>query len=644
MIKKILLFVLVIGIAASGIVAIQRIKVESRNKVDIVVDYDEAAQLAAASGKSIIEVLNTLKANGVTSVAVSEETFGDLMNSGILSKSFGSGFADGHAYYLKNHYPFYTTVMSIPAWYGEYKTNLDLYLNFILPEAYYKNIQENNNYILISNIIPMSYLETLPVGLSVDAVKEINTVGLSLVARVPNFVGANSKSIDFIIKDVRKQGAKTIIFSGDQALGFKGNEKKTGALLASNGLNFGRVEFSKQKGDTKVAAESENNLVTVHSISQAEMMNMDESSIIERFQRGVKERGVRMCYVRMYYSASDDLLAANANYISKIAKGITKAGYVIAPSYPIEEVPANILLRILAGMGIGAGAVLLLLSIIELGVGSSVIISLITILACAGLAAFGETGRKLVALLSAIVFPTLAIILISQKKDYTNKNVIMQTIQRFIYALVITACGGLLIVGLLSQRSFMLRIDTFMGVKLATLLPVLILTALFLADAAWKTQSWASLKTQAMEKYRSIMNNPILIGQAIGMVVILAVIGLVVARSGNDSGLEVSSTELRFRAILDRIMYVRPRTKEFMLGYPALIAGIYFLLLKKKNIASVLMVIGSIGLISAVNTFCHIHTPLILSLLRVINGAVVGLICGLIVIWIIKRFYKCQSE
>lgn len=123
MIKKILLFVLVIGIAASGIVAIQRIKVESRNKaVDIVVDYDEISQLAAASGKPVSEVLSTLKANGVTSVAVSEETFGDLIKSGILYNNFGK---EGHVYYQKKYYSFYTTVLSIPAWYEGYKTNFD---------------------------------------------------------------------------------------------------------------------------------------------------------------------------------------------------------------------------------------------------------------------------------------------------------------------------------------------------------------------------------------------------------------------------------------------------------------------------------------------------------------------------------------
>ena len=37
--------------------------------------------------------------------------------------------------------------------------------------------------------------------------------------------------------------------------------------------------------------------------------------------------------------------------------------------------------------------------------------------------------------------------------------------------------------------------------------------------------------------------------------------------------------------------------------------------------AAPLIVIGSIGLVSALNTFCHIHTPIQLSVFRIINGA-----------------------
>jgi hypothetical protein len=40
------------------------------------------------------------------------------------------------------------------------------------------------------------------------------------------------------------------------------------------------------------------------------------------------------------------------------------------------------------------------------------------------------------------------------------------------------------------------------------------------------------------------------------------------------------------------------------------------------------------------NTFCHIHTPIALSLLRVLMGVIVGSIFGLAVLWIAMKIAK----
>ena len=45
-----------------------------------------------------------------------------------------------------------------------------------------------------------------------------------------------------------------------------------------------------------------------------------------------------------------------------------------------------------------------------------------------------------------------------------------------------------------------------------------------------------------------------------------------------------------------------------------------------------------VGLVSATNTFCHIHTPLPVSCMRVVNGAWVGALFGLALIWVLGRF------
>jgi hypothetical protein len=44
---------------------------------------------------------------------------------------------------------------------------------------------------------------------------------------------------------------------------------------------------------------------------------------------------------------------------------------------------------------------------------------------------------------------------------------------------------------------------------------------------------------------------------------------------------------------------------------------------------------GVVGQTSIVNTLCHLHTPVILSLWRVVNGVILGLILGVIAWWIV---------
>lgn len=613
--RVVLIALLIVGLAASGFVAVQRYRTESRNRaVEIVVDWDEVQQIASATGTKPADVLKRFKSSGVTSVAIAEETLKDAITDGeAIITPTGCDVKPRAAKRIEN------------------------YLGKILLEKpAMKQLSIQDDSISVSNM-PLGYVQQLPVGLPEDALAAVKEAGLGIVARLVAYPGATPKSIEFMMADARQQGAKTIVFSGDTILGFKGAIEATADAFKENDLYFGRVEFSKQKGDDTLAEKAKDRVLIVHSITQAEMPTLNEPSIVDRFQKGVRERGVRMCYIRMYFTASGNLIGDNADYIEEIAKSITKAGYTLTRTHLVGEVAAPRPARILAGVGVAAGVILLIGTVVET---PNLALSLLIILVCAGFAALGETGRKAVALLSALTFPTLAALRATANtpdRPVAVPNAFVKAIWRLIVAILTTACGGLLIVGLLSQRDFMLRIDQFMGVKLAHLLPVVILALAYLGQIAWKSDKWASQKERFWKAIRNVGSNPLLIWQAVGMLAALAIVGLMVARSGNDSGVGVSGAELRFRSILDKVLYVRPRTKEFLIGYPALLAGIAFALRGRRQYAAPLIVVGSIGLVSALNTFCHIHTPIQLSLIRIFNGAVVGVLVGAVVYRLIKN-------
>ena len=108
-------------------------------------------------------------------------------------------------------------------------------------------------------------------------------------------------------------------------------------------------------------------------------------------------------------------------------------------------------------------------------------------------------------------------------------------------------------------------------------------------------------------------------------------------RTGNDSVAAVSGLELKFRQLLTNIMGVRPRTKEFLIGYPMMLILLYFGYSVKMY---PVLLMGLIGQISLINTYAHIHTPLAVSLLRSVNGLWLGTLLGVIGILAIRILMK----
>jgi len=190
--------------------------------------------------------------------------------------------------------------------------------------------------------------------------------------------------------------------------------------------------------------------------------------------------------------------------------------------------------------------------------------------------------------------------------------------------------GGLCIAGMLNGLPYYIRAMQFPGVKASVFIPLIIVAIYYFFKL-----------TSAKEEIKS----PITwYAAALGMVVLGALL-FMIARTGNDAATGVSDFELRFRNILDQILPVRPRTKEFMIGHPALIIGIGLLMVIQRDPsqlkrlgswATLAIMVGAMGQTSIVNTMCHLHTPVILSIERIAEGIVIGSIIGLLIWMIVK--------
>jgi len=175
------------------------------------------------------------------------------------------------------------------------------------------------------------------------------------------------------------------------------------------------------------------------------------------------------------------------------------------------------------------------------------------------------------------------------------------------------------VVALLNHISYNLVLQQFRGVSLLHAAPVgLVAIYVFLYGPG----------DTVAGHVRRILATPITV-LWIAAIAVLGAAGMYyMSRTGNAG--EVSGIELMFRSFLENAFGVRPRTKEFLIGHPLMLAGI-FLTLRHRQ-AAFLLVAGTIAQLSMVDTFAHIHTPLYLSISRVLLGLGLGLILGLVLI------------
>lgn len=200
---------------------------------------------------------------------------------------------------------------------------------------------------------------------------------------------------------------------------------------------------------------------------------------------------------------------------------------------------------------------------------------------------------------------------------------------------LLTVCSLLIMVGslligsigmgtMLSGINYYLNNDIFRGIKLSLIIPVIYSAAIyyfiFLKDS----------KDSAINDFKKVLFAEI----KVYWVIIAAIVGAVgvyyITRSGNVS--EISGLEQALRNTVTEIFPARPRTKEFLIGYPSLILLVYYTKKTDIKLLQWAFAVGtSILAASITNSFCHVFTDYTFIVNRVINGLFVGLLVSAII-------------
>ena len=627
--KRILILILVLSLVFPIFSIVGRFSLERENSgVEIIVDSDDFRSLAYQEGITFYELLRQLRSAGATTLSVPYLNWQDLETRnyiGIFSyRELGRLILSGNtdplisALYRQGD-PSETYIIVSPGF--DISKGVEI-LKSLIGYGRVSLFQYNSNIAFVVKTTP-SNLRILPAGYIDSALAEAaRSLGYRIVFRPFNTSYIKPDMISRLLNTISPYRDLTtaLVFQGAEVLGYPKYLEDTARLMKENNLNVAVVEFSSQKGMDVLGKELKGKVLRLHSITPGELYKLKPREIIERIARAVRERNVRLVYLRPVPNVyeEDSLIDENVRLISSIREELEKEGYKVGKATPLPDWrgfrPSIISLGlgisiaiILVGLDVLPPNLVLALSILALMAGGIVTLFPFSLL------------KRLLALGVASIFPIVPVWLIvfSGKEEHILYKVLKVTI--------LSLAGGVIIGGGLSSTSFMLQVDQFMGVKVAHIVPfLLLLIAIYFSHRDYLV---------------NILTYPL---NVLSFVIIVFFVGggiFYILRTGNISSEAVWGFEMKMRSALEQLMFVRPRTQEFLIGYPATFLAVEFLR-KRKEIGLIFSVISLITPISIINSFCHIHTPILLTLFRTLNGFILGSIIGYLLLAILRKVLR----
>jgi hypothetical protein len=619
---------LILSSLAAGALALQRLRVEQANRaVEVVLDYPDVAQWASASGKTVAAWLRGFSMP--FSVALTEGTLAD----------WGMPVAAPTPTYLLSEARFQQAKRVLAL-----KARVELQPPQDTPAVEVRS-ESGARFWVVGDPLAITQL-----GLGLDPVQvaQVRAGGKPIVARLINPQGITPLALRGSLLFAREQGASLLIFAGDQVLGYRPGLQATAHNIQANAMRFGAIEFAKQAGAGNLMQAIPTHTVRVHSVGLAESLLLSPGEIVERLERAAQERNIRVLYLR---TAGTDT-ATLRDILLQLERRLYRAGYAIRESgaRPFEALQPPAWQFALVGLGVGvlAGWALTLFRREGVWAFAPLVLGVAFALLC-----LLPLGRKAVALAAALLFPTVGVVAMAWLARVDSESPLTpalsplekggegtgvggfnllavfawQGARLLLVPFAWSLMGALHIVGLLAETPFLIKADQFAGVKLAHALPLLLVLVFY---TAWVVGRW--------DFWREWLTHPVLWGQALLALVVLGAVGLMLVRTGNEAPGAVPDWELRLRALLESVMQVRPRTKEFLIGHPALVVGAWLLLTGRTRFLPLVMFLATIGQVSIVNTFCHLHSPLLVSLQRTGWGILLGVGLGLLVLGVFTRW------
>ena len=516
--------------------------------------------------------------------------------------------------------------------------------------------------------LPSDSLKDMNLGISRLQAEEVAKLGFHVIVRPTNYKGATVEDVDHVFQRIDGiSGVTGMIFVGKEALGYPLHvdrtleqlEKRQIPLVGIEAVN--QLQYFPQAGFLEMANANHYKVGRLYTVSKEEVRKLTPAELIQWFYISDIERNIRYNLFPIYEQGVDNKTALETTlFVAKqVTDKVQARGFTTgeASVYPVYF--PNTLLRLLTMTGVISLATLTfgqfvhirksyLLGLFALGSIVSVGIYILT------------TGTKIMsawALVAAISAPVLAMTMIFDcwsKRNHTGISPWRSTLESVVYLVVaalIAAIGGISIAAMLGSTQFFMEFALFRGVKLTFVAPVLLTAIAYLQ----RFPIWKGRTISSVSDVKSFITEFVQIDIKVYSLLIVGALAVVayvfVGRSGHTAGVPVPSWELALRRFLENTMYARPREKEFLIGHPAFMLAAYAV---GRRIPMVmhfaLSVAAVIGIASMVETFCHLRTPVYMSIARGYDGLLLGIVIGLVAIIAVRfigygiRWFQGRGE
>ncbi|MDR3294710.1 MAG: DUF5693 family protein [Clostridiales Family XIII bacterium] len=530
-----------------------------------------------------------------------------------------------------------------------------------------------------------SKLIYLSLGMLPDKVALIQGLGMEIIPRTMSYDTWNDeKYARAVIADYEKYGITPhyMIVGGEGVPGYDDGIARIEQYAADNGIVFGLIENTTQlqnilqHGVLELTEASAYNTVRVFSVwdyiqYRYQYYGYEGAQEIENtLFRAVAERNIRLIYYKPIREFKDlhtymTDLDEYKEMFTNLERRLAKHGIAYGEASVMQPYEAPLAARLILALGCAAAGVLLLHLFFPLPRRVKWILFGLGAVCAAGAfwAAPNFTGL-ITSLANAMIFACLATVFFTHRaKKFFDRSagaagpphdgradrirvnlsfVFPAAIVTLIGAVAIALVGGILTAAPISSVNYMLEIDIFRGVKAAQILPIVFFAVAYLAYFGFGSKKQKSGRLE-FHDIKEMMNTSVKVWMVFLALVLAAGGVYYILRTGHEV-LEVSKVEMLFRNELEELLLARPRTKEFLFAFPAIMLMAYTACRRLRFWTVMFGVCGVVGVTSVINTFMHIRTPLYLGFVRTAYSVAFGLVIGIVAILVFNALLRLYGK